>query len=103
MECVAHYNKSSTSFSKLKALSDNQHQKLLEAKIIRQTETLEENKHTPQCNTIPFENNCNSLVHGVYLVPCYKKFTSILAPSRKRKQTDFGCISNRLKHVKRSG
>ena len=87
----------------MKTLSDNQHKKLLEAKAICQTETLEENKHTPQCNTIPFENNCNPLVHGIHLVPCYKKFTSILAPSRKRKETDLGCISNRLKHVKRSG
>ena len=60
MECVAHYIKSSTSFSKLKTLTDNQHKKPLEAKAIRQTETLEENKHTPQCNTIPFEKNCST-------------------------------------------
>ena len=71
-------------FSNLKTLSKNQHEKLLTAKAVRENETAEENQHLPQCNTIPGSDSLNGNIHGVHLEPCYKKFTSILAPSRKR-------------------
>ena len=53
-------------------------------KAVRENETAEENQHLPQCNTIPGSDSLNGNIHGVHLEPCYKKFTSILAPSRKQ-------------------
>ena len=85
MECVVHYSESNRTFTKLKALSENQHQKLLKAKAVREKETSELNQHLSQCQTIPVSDNLDVNIHGVHLEPCYKKFTSILAPSRKRK------------------
>ena len=45
MECVVHYSESSRTFTKLKALSENQHQKLLNTKAVREKETPELNQH----------------------------------------------------------
>ena len=88
MECVVHYTAINRSYSTLKSLSENQHQRLLEAKQIREQEVLEENKHTRQCNFIPMPDNKKSR-HGVHLEPYYQKFTSILAPSKKRSNTEY--------------
>ena len=41
MECVVHYSEPNRTFTKLKALSENQHQKLLKAKPVRKKETSE--------------------------------------------------------------
>ena len=49
MECVVHYSESNRTFTKLKALSENQHQKLLKAKTVREKETSELNQHLSQC------------------------------------------------------
>ena len=78
-----HYTHVNRTYSVLKSLLQNQHQRLLEAKNVREQETLPENKHTTQCETIPVPD-CVAKFHGVHLEPCYKKFISILAPSRKR-------------------
>ena len=85
MECVVHYSESNRTFTKLKALSKNQHQKLLKGKAVREKETCELNQHLSQSQTIPGSDNLNVDIHGVHLEPRYKKFTSILASSRKRK------------------
>ena len=82
MQCVVHYTDIDRTYSVLKSLSQNQHQRLLEAKRVLEQETLPENKHTTQCETIPVPNFVAKF-HGVHLEPCYKKFTSILVPSRK--------------------
>ena len=85
----------------LKSLSENQHQKLLEAKQIREQDVLEENKHAPQCNSIPMTDHEKSR-HRVHLEPCYKMFTSILEPSRKQSKTeDDSKAEYRLKRQKR--
>ena len=52
MECVVHYSESNRTFTKLNALSENQHQKLLKAKAVREKETSELNLHLSQCQTI---------------------------------------------------
>ena len=85
MECVVNYSESNRTFTKLKALSENQHQKLLKAKAVREKETSELNQHFSQCQAIPGSDNLDVNIHGVHLEPCYKKFTNIFAPSRKRK------------------
>ena len=103
MECVVHYSESNRTFTKLKALSENQHQKLLKAKAVREKETSELNQHLSQCQTIPGSDNLDVNIHGVHLEPCYKKFTSILAPSRKRKlPQESSEKSDRLKRHKSS-
>ena len=83
MQCVVHYTDVNRTYSVLKRLSQNQHQRLLEGKRVREQETLPENKHTTQCETIPVPDFVAKF-HGLHLEPCYKKFTSILPPSRKR-------------------
>ena len=82
MQCVVHYTDVNRRYSVLKSLSQSQHQRLLEAKRVREQETLPENKHTTRWDTIPVPDFVAKF-HGVHLEPCYKKFTSILAPSRK--------------------
>ena len=68
----------------LKTLSFNQLVRLTDAKDIREKEAVEGNKHSEQCSTIPTKDEFNGLNHGIYLEPCYKKFTSLLCLSRKR-------------------
>ena len=97
MECIVHYRDSNRNYSLLKSLSTNQHQRLLEAKKVREKRIKSnENKHVSQCESVPPENGLIK-VHGIHLKRCYKKFTSILAPSRKRKQKETESCSNRLK------
>ena len=57
MQCVAHYSNSMRTYSKLKTLSDNQLNRLLEAKSVREKETLETNRHSIQCATIPTKDD----------------------------------------------
>ena len=83
MECVVHYAIKDSRYSQLKPLSDNQYGRLLAAKEIRQGST-ELNAHTEQCAAIP-DGGFDKTKHGVHLDPCYKKFTAIIARSRKRK------------------
>ena len=48
-------------------------------------------------------NNLDVNIHGAHLKPCYKKITSILAPSRKRKLPQQSSEkSDRLKRHKSS-
>ena len=83
MECVVHYNLKDTEYSDLKSLSENQYQRLLEAKRIRQGST-EQNQHSEQCLSIP-DDGFDVNKHGVHLKPCHKKFTLIISSDRKRK------------------
>ena len=83
-------------YSELKSLSDNQYERIKEAKNIR-TQSTEQNQHLQQCATVP-ENGYNKLIHGVHLEPCYKKFTCIIAKSKKRsKSSDVPRSSKRVK------
>ena len=76
MEGVVHY--SDRTYSSLKQLTTNQHNRLLQAKELRVKELLDVNRHTTQCNDIPSEGKCDVNRHGVHTDPCYKKFVSIL-------------------------
>ena len=78
MECVVHYSESNRTFTKLKALPENQHQKLLKAKPVRKKETSELNQHFSQCQTIPGSDNLDVNIHGVHLEPCYKNLLALL-------------------------
>ena len=103
MQCVAHYSNSNRTYSKLKTLSENQLDRLLEAKCFREKETLDANRHLTQCATVPTKDDFDSSVHGIHLDPCYKSFTKILCPSRKRKlQDEFPQVNQRIKRQKRS-
>ena len=84
MECVAHYNLKDTEYSDLKSLSENQYQRLLEAKRIRQG-SIEQNQHSEQCLSIP-DNGFDVNKHGVHLNPCYKKFTLIISSDQNVNQ-----------------
>ena len=88
MQCVAHYSNSNRTYSKLKTLSENQLNRLLEAKSVREKETLEANRHSIQCATIPAKDDFNCSVHGIHLDLCYKLFTKILCLSRKHRLQD---------------
>ena len=70
MHCVAHYTNSNRTCGTLKELSDNQLNRLLEAKNVREKEQLETNIHYEQCRTIPEKSPFNSSVHGIHLDPC---------------------------------
>ena len=102
MHCVAHYTNSNRTCGTLKELSDNQFNRLLEAKNVREKEQLETNRHYEQCRTIPEKSQFNSSVHGIHLDPCYKLFTKILCPSKKRKLPDTSNVLERTKRQKRS-
>ena len=86
MQCVAHYSNSNRAYSKLKTLSENQLNRLLEAKSVREKETLEADRHSIQCATIPSKDDFDCSVHGIH--PCYKSFTKILCPSKIRRLQD---------------
>ena len=66
MLCVAHYSNSNRSYSKLKTLSGNQSKRLLEAKSLREIKTLEANRHSIQCATIPMKDDFDCSVHGIH-------------------------------------
>ena len=100
MECVVHYVIKDSRYSQLKSLSDNQYGRLITAKAIRQDST-ELNFHAEQCATIP-DGGFDKNIHGVHLEPCYKKFTAIIARSRKRKSND-EAVLNRLKRTGNEG
>ena len=88
MQCVAHCSNSNRTYSKLKTLSESQLNRLLEAKSVREKETLEANRHSIQCATIPAKDDFDCSVHGIHLDLCYKSFTKIVCPSKKRKLQD---------------
>ena len=96
MQCAVHYTGVNRTYSVLKSLSQNQHQRLLEAKRVQEQGTLPENKHATQCETIPVPDFVAKF-YGVHLEPCYKKFTSILAPSRKRNAGNDPKVNRRSK------
>ena len=104
MECVVHFHDANRTFSKLEPLTKNKYLKILEAKKIRQGESLPCNNHYQQCRTIPSQEELDIQKHGVHLNPCYAKFTQILAPSRKRHKTEpsVDIISPRIKRRKLS-
>ena len=52
MQFVVHYHFSNTDYSELKALTDNQYERLIEAKEIRLAST-SENQHFEQRNPLP--------------------------------------------------
>ena len=70
MHCVAHYTISNRTCGTLKKLSDNQLNRLLEAKNVREKEQLETNRHYEQYRTILEKSPFNSSVHGIHLDPC---------------------------------
>ena len=88
MQCVAHYNNSNRTYSKLKTLSENQLNRLLEVKSVREKETLETNRHSIQCTAIATKDDFDWSVHGIHLDQCYKSFTKIQCSSKKRKLQD---------------
>ena len=88
MQCVTHYSNSNRIYRKLKTLSENQLNRLLEANSVREKETLEANRHFIQYATIPTKDDFDCSIHGIHLDPCYKSFTKILCPSKKRKLQD---------------
>ena len=100
MECVVHYEYKEANYSDLKPLSDNQCSRLLEAKRLRLLDENEENRHFQQCSSIPDEG-FDGTIHGVYLNPCYKKFTRFIATSRK-KLTEESKVTGRLKRIRTS-
>ena len=103
MHCVVHYSDANRTYSTLKTLSENQLSRLNEAKSVREKETLEANRHSVQCVTIPTKEDFNCSVHGIHLSPCYKSFTNILCPSRKRTLLDTSTqVLQRTKRQKRS-
>ena len=88
MQCVAHYSNSNRTYSKLKTLSENQLNRLFEAKSVREKKTLEANRHSIQCATNPTKDDFDCSVHGILLDPCYKSFNKILCPSKISKLQD---------------
>ena len=77
MQCVVHYHFTNTDYSELKALTDNQHERLVGAKEIRLAATFE-NQHLVQCNSLPIDG-FDTARYGVHLNPCYKTFTKIIS------------------------
>ena len=65
MERVVHYHDSSRTYSRLKPVSENQYQRLLEEKSFREKEELETNQHISQCRSIP--SNLNNNKHIAYI------------------------------------
>ena len=100
MHCVAYYSNSNRTCGTLKELSDNQLNRLLEAKNVREKEQLETNRHYEQCRTIPEKSQFNSSVHGIHSDPCCKLFTKILCPSKKQKLPDTSNVLERTKRQK---
>ena len=82
MQCVVHYTKKHMKYSQLKPLSQNQYERIITAKEIRQKGN-RENHHEEQCKSVPLLSFDPS-VHGVHLDPCYKQFTKIISIHRKR-------------------
>ena len=64
MQCVVHYHFTNTDYSELKALTDNQYERLVEAKEIRLATTFE-NQHLEQCNSLPIDD-FDTARHGVH-------------------------------------
>ena len=93
MQCIVHYTKKQWKYSQLKPLSQNQHERILNAKEIRQKDN-EENQYQEQCNSVPLIGFDPS-VHGIHLEQCYKKFTKIISVARKRNAD--GAESTRIK------
>ena len=82
--------------SQLRPLSQNQFERILKAKEIRQKDN-EENQHQEQCNSVPLIGSDPS-VHGIHLEPCYKKFTKIILIAHKRNADE--AESTRVKRKK---
>ena len=96
MQCIVHYTNKQWKYSQLKPLSQNQYERILKAKEIRQKDN-EENQHQEQCNSVPLIEFDPS-VHGIHLEPCYKKFTKINSIPRKRNADE--AESTRVKRKK---
>ena len=88
MWCVAHYSNSNRTYSKLKTLSENQLNRLPEAKSVREKETLEASRYSIQCATFPSKDDFECSAHGIHLDPCYKSLTKILCRTKKGKFQD---------------
>ena len=52
MQCIAHYTNKQWKHFQLKPLSQNQYERILKAKEIRQKDN-EENQHQEQCKSVP--------------------------------------------------
>ena len=86
MQCVVHYHFTNTEYSELKALTDNQYERLVEANEIRLAATFK-NQHFEQCNSLPIDG-FDTARHGVRLNPCYKKFAKIMSIARSKKSRE---------------
>ena len=65
MRCVAHYHFTNSDYSELKALTNNQYERLAEAKEIKLAATFE-NQHLEQCNSLPIDG-FDTARHGAHL------------------------------------
>ena len=65
MQCIVHYTNKQWKYSQFKPLSQNQYERILKAKEIRQKDN-EENEHQEQCNSVPLIG-FDPLVHGIHL------------------------------------
>ena len=96
MLIFAHYTNKQWKYSQLKPLSQNQQERILKAKEIRQKDD-EENQHQEQCNSVPLIG-FDPLVQGIHLEPCYKEFTKIISIACKRNIDE--AESSRIKRKK---
>ena len=90
MRCVVHYHFTNTDYSELKALTDNQYERLVEAKEIRLAATFE-SKYLEQCNSLPIDG-FDTARRRFHLNRCYEKCTKIIfvACSKESRQVNLG-------------
>ena len=84
--CIVHYEIRDAKYSNLKEISSTNKERIYAAKSLRET-LGGPNQHADQCQLVPKE--IDPVRHGVHLVPCYKKFTLILAKERNLSSDKF--------------
>ena len=87
-------------YSQLKSLSGHAHERLLEAKAIRQGQG-GDNEHKDQCDSIP--EVLDQSIHGIHLMPCYKHFTLIISRTKRKSMTEEGLVQKRCRPQRTSG
>ena len=84
-----------TILSLIKALTNNQYERLAEIKEIRLAAT-SENQHFEQCNSLAIYG-FDTARHGVHLNSCYKKFTKIILFERSKEYRNGESRPKRMK------
>ena len=87
-------------YGQLKSLSGHAHERLLEAKAIRQGQG-GDNEHKDQCDSIP--EVLDQSIHGIHLTPCYKHFTLIISRTKRKSMTEEGLVQQRCRPQRTSG